>query len=166
MLKHWKWILLVLGSIAAGMAYFGYTMIYSPNVPSNLEKTSINIPQGTNFDALTDTLTANGIIEDVSSFRMVSKIMKFDTRENISGRFEIKPGWSNRELVTLLRANRQAPINVTINNVRLISDMAGKVASYIEPDSLTLLKYLTDNDNLAKWGYTSETILSLFIPHL
>lgn len=165
MLKHWKWILLVLGSIAAGMAYFGYTMIYSPNVPSNLEKTSINIPQGTNFDALTDTLTANGIIEDVSSFRMVSKIMKFDTRENISGRFEIKPGWSNRELVTLLRANRQAPINVTINNVRLISDMAGKVASYIEPDSLTLLKYLTDNDNLAKWGYTSETILSLFIPN-
>jgi len=43
--------------------------------------------------------------------------------------------------------------------------MAGKVSKYIEPDSLTLLNYLNDADNLKKWGYTSETILSMFIPN-
>jgi len=164
-MKKWKWIIVVLGSITAVMAYFGYTMIYGSNVPTKLEKSTLNLPQGTNFDALTDSLLYNGIIEDVSSFRLVSKLMKFDTRSNITGRFEIEPGWSNRELITLLRANRQAPINVTINNVRLISDMAGKVARYIEPDSLTLLNYLTDSTNLKKWGYTPETILTLFVPN-
>lgn len=151
--------------MAAGMAYFAYTMIYSPNVSSSLEETSFNLPHGTDFDALTKILSDKGIIEDVSSFRMVSKIMKFDTRENISGRYEVKPGWNNRELISLLRANRQATINVTINSVRLISDMAGKVSQYIEPDSLTLLNYLTDEKNLKKWGYTSETVLTLFIPN-
>ena len=165
MLKHWKSILFVLVLLGAGVAYYGYNLIYNPNVPSDLEKTSFNIPQGTDFESLTKILHVKGIIEDVSSFRMVSKIMKFDTRENISGRFEVEPGWSNRELVTLLRANRQAPINVTINNVRLLSDMAGKVAKYIEPDSLTLLNHLMDPNNLEKWGYTPETILSMFIPN-
>ena len=164
-MKTWKWIVIVIVSMAAGMAYFGYTMIYSPNVPSALEETSFNLPHGTDFDALTKILSDKGIIEDVSSFRMVSKIMKFDIRENISGRYEVKPGWNNRELISLLRANKQAPINVTINSVRLISDMAGKVSQYIEPDSLTLLNYLTDKDNLKKWGYTSETVLTLFIPN-
>lgn len=43
--------------------------------------------------------------------------------------------------------------------------MAGKVSQYIEPDSLKLLNYLTDEDNLLEWGYTTETILSLFIPN-
>ena len=164
-MKTWKWIVLILGSIAAGMAHFAYTMIYSPNVPSSLEETSFNLPQGTNFEELTTILSESGIIEDVTSFRMVAKIMKFDTRENISGRFEVEPGWNNRELISLLRANKQTPINVTINNVRLISDMAGKVSSYIEPDSLTLLTYLTDQSNLEKWGHTSETIMSMFIPN-
>lgn len=165
MLKHWKAILLILILVGAALAYYGYKMIYSPNVSQEIEDTSLNIPQGTDFEALTSILVDKGIIIDESSFRLVSKIMKFDTRNNISGRFEITPGSSNRALVSLLRANKQTPINVTINNVRMISDMAGKVAKYIEPDSLTLLNYLTDPTNLDKWGYTQETILSMFIPN-
>ena len=165
MLKYWKAILLILVLIGGAVAYFGYQLIYSPNVPAELKESSLNIPQGTNFDDLTTILVDKGVILDESSFRMVSKLMKFDTRENISGRFVIDPSWSNRELISLFRANKQAPINVTINNVRLISDMAGKVSQYIEPDSLTLLNYLTNKDNLELWGYTPQTILSLFIPN-
>lgn len=165
MLKYLKWIVVMLVSLGAGFAYYGYTIIYKPNVSIDLQKTSLSFPQGTDFEALTDSLVENQIIDDVATFVMVSKMMKFNTRENISGRFEIEPGWSNRELITLLRANKQTPINVTINNVRLISDMAGKVSNYIEPDSLTLLNYLIDSDNLSKWGYNKETILSLFIPN-
>ena len=164
-MKYWKAILLVLLLVTAGIAYYGYQMIFSPAVPADLENTSLNIPQGTDFDAMTEILLDKGIIDDESGFRMVSKLMKFDTRENISGRFEIEPSWSNRELISLLRANKQAPINVTINNVRLISDMAGKVSKYIEPDSLTLLNYLTNKENLDNWGYTTETILTMFIPN-
>jgi len=134
MLKYWKAILLVLVLLATGLAYYGYNIIYGPNISDILTETSLNLPQGTNFDALTKILVDEDIVIDESNFRMVSKLMKFDTRRNISGRFEIVPGWSNRELISLLRANKQVPINVTINNVRLISDMAGKVYQYIEPD--------------------------------
>lgn len=165
MLRHWKFILLVVVLIGVAISYYGYHLIFSPNVPSTLEEKSINIPHGTSFDELTILLSERGIIKDASSFRLVSKFMKFDTRQSISGRFEIEPGWSNRELISLIRANRQAPVNVTINNVRFISDMAGKVANYIEPDSLSLLNYLTDPNNLDSWGYTLETIMTMFIPN-
>ncbi len=165
MLKYWKVILLVLLAIGGSIAFYGYQLIYSPNVVEDLEEKILNIPQGTDFEALTQILTSKKIILDESSFRLVSKVMSFDTRKNISGRFELKSGWSNRELISLLRANKQAPINVTINSVRLISDMAGKVSRYIEPDSLTLLNYLIDQENLEKWGHTPETVLSMFIPN-
>ena len=165
MLKYWKAILLVLVILATGIAYYGYNIIYGPNISDTLTETSLNLPQGTDFDTLTKILVDKDIVIDESNFRMVSKLMKFNTRRNISGRFEIVPGWSNRELISLLRANKQVTINVTINSVRLISDMADKVSQYIEPDSLTLLNYLTDEDNLLEWGYTTETILSLFIPN-
>ncbi len=165
MLKYWKAILLVLVILATGLAYYGYNIIYGPNISDTLTETSLNLPQGTDFDTLTKILVDKDIIIDEFNFRMVSKLMKFNTRKNISGRFEIVPGWSNRELISLLRANKQVTINVTINSVRLISDMAGKVSQYIEPDSLKLLNYLTDEDNLLEWGYTTETILSLFIPN-
>ncbi|MDA9333036.1 endolytic transglycosylase MltG [Saprospiraceae bacterium] len=165
MLKYWKAILLVLVILATGLAYYVYNIIYGPNISDTLTETSLNLPQGTDFDTLTKILVDKDIIIDEFNFRMVSKLMKFNTRKNISGRFEIVPGWSNRELISLLRANKQVTINVTINSVRLISDMAGKVSQYIEPDSLKLLNYLTDEDNLLEWGYTTETILSLFIPN-
>jgi len=92
MLRYWKAILLILLLLAAGLTYYGYSLIYSPNVPDKLAQTSLNIPQGTDFAALTQLLNEKGIIEDASSFELVSKFMKFDKGKNISGRFEITPG--------------------------------------------------------------------------
>lgn len=165
-MKAWIKYFLIIGLLIGGaIAYYGYQLIYTPNVSDNLENNIVEIESGTTFDQLASQLVDEKIIIDEESFRLVSKLMKYDTKKNISGRYKIQSGWNNRELVGLLRSGRQAPVNVTINAVRYISDMVGKVSQYIEPDSLTLLNYLLDPTNLEEWGYTKDNIMSLFIPN-
>ena len=73
MLKYWKAILLVLVLLATGLAYYGYNIIYGPNISDTLIETSLNLPQGTDFDLLTKILVDKDIVIDESNFRMVSK---------------------------------------------------------------------------------------------
>ena len=61
MLKYWKAILLVLVLLATGLAYYGYNIIYGPNISDTLIETSLNLPQGTDFDLLTKILVDKDI---------------------------------------------------------------------------------------------------------
>jgi len=67
MLKYWKAILLVLVLLATGLAYYGYNIIYGPNISDILTETSLNLPQGTDFDALTKILVDEDIVIDESN---------------------------------------------------------------------------------------------------
>ena len=82
-----------------------------------------------------------------------------------AGRFEVKPGWTNRELIQHLRNGEQAPVKVVLNNERLLEEVAGKVSDFIETDSLTLLNTFRDQNFLNEIGYTRETLISAFIPN-
>lgn len=163
-----KWIkygLILAIILGLTIAYLLYSAIYRPNVPSELENTKIEIPKGSGYEDVVNKLVKENLIEDESSFRLVSKLMKFDQKNEISGRYLITPGSNNRELISMLRAGRQIPVNVTISQVRLLSEMVGKIARYIELDSLQIYDHLTNEDHLSEWGYTRDDIMTLFIPN-
>ncbi|MBK8555531.1 MAG: endolytic transglycosylase MltG [Lewinellaceae bacterium] len=103
-------------------------------------------------------------ITDAESFRWVADQMSYVEKVR-SGRFEIEPGWNNRELVQHLRAGKQAPVKVVLNNERLLEDVAAKVSGFIEPDSLALLQAFLDPAYLQQMGYAPETVMSLFVPN-
>lgn len=80
------------------------------------------------------------------------------------GRYKIPKLASNRALVSLLRGGNQTPIQVTIQNVRTIEQMCGRVGARFEFDSIDLLQYLEQHfDTLA--GTIRETRLTRFIPN-
>jgi UPF0755 protein len=54
---------------------------------------------------------------------------------------------------------------VFTTNERLLEDIAGKAARFIESDSLTILKTLTDRSYIEYLGFTPETFISTFIPN-
>jgi UPF0755 protein len=82
-----------------------------------------------------------------------------------SGRFEISPGWNTITLIRHLRNGKQSPVDLVINNARLVEEVAGKAARFIEPDSVALVALLTDKAYLKKYNYSKETLMSLFIPN-
>jgi len=64
-----------------------------------------------------------------------------------------------------LRSGNQQPVQVTFNNLRFISELAGAVSKYIQPDSVELLKKFTDPATFEKYGFTESTFHCMFIPN-
>ncbi len=157
-------VLLALG-VAAYMGYGYFRKLVLPNVPDKLAEEFLYIPTGTDYQGLVDTLVNHHFILNREDFEWVARKMSFDKRPVRSGRFKIQPGWTNRQLITHLRAGKQAPVKLILTDERYIKDIARKAARYIEPDKQWLLDFLSSPDSLRPFGLTPENVLTIFIPN-
>ncbi len=148
--------------IALVAAWLGWSMFFKANVPPALSSEYVQIPTGATLDDVVSLLKEGNFILDQTSFRRTAERMKYRGRP---GRFKIKGGWSNYQLVRQLRGGQQSPVKVILVNERLPEEVAGKVAKVIEADSLSILTLLKDRIYLDSLGYTPETAMSLFIPN-
>ena len=103
--------------------------------------TEFNLPSGSSYEALTDTLRAHGV-ERMGVVNLVARLKKLDQSVK-GGHYEFRRGTSPMSLVNALRAGAQKPVRLTFNNIRTLDQLAGRLAEQIEADSLTLLAHLT-----------------------
>lgn len=155
--------LLAVAALGLIFAWKPIKAIYLSGVPQQLSDAYLYVPTGTDFEQLVEILQKKGFITDADAFRWVADKMKYRTVR--AGRFEIDGGWNNRELIQHLRAGKQAPVKVVLNNERLPEEVAGQVAHFIEVDSLSLLQTFRDPSFLEEIGYTPETLMAAFIPN-
>ena len=155
-------ILFLSGAI---MASVFYGRVYQSNVSLDYQKeVFIYIPTGASFEDVLQQLTDEGIIISSSSFRWISE-RKHYTKNIKSGRYLVKDGMNNNELVNLFRSGRQTPVNVVFNNVRTKEEFAGKISHQIELDSAQILEAMLDTTFLNSLGLDTFTVSSLFIPN-
>lgn len=146
------------------VVYKFYGRIYEVNVSTQGEQEIFYIPTGSDFDFVTNQLEADGIIDNRKSFLWVANKKRYD--QNVKpGRYKIRNGISNNELVNMFRSGNQDPVMVVFNNVRTLDQVAGKVAQYLEGDSLEFASYLADTSLFSKFGFSKETFTSMFIPN-
>ena len=155
-------LIIIIGGLIG--AYLGYQAIYAPNVTTGEKKyTLLYIPTGADFETVKDSLYARNIIENEMYFEELAKLKNYP--QNVKpGRYRIQNNMSSNELINLLRAGKQDPVNVTFNNVRTLDVLAGRVSDKIEADSAAIMELVTDEQFINKYGKNKETILSLFIP--
>lgn len=156
--------LLVIGIAIGG--YFGwqyYNYIYKGNVKVT-DNENLYIPTGATFPQVAEILYDQGFLLDTSSFNWVAKKKNYPAHVN-PGRYILKDGMSNEELVNLLRSGEQSPVKVTFNNVRLLSELAGKVGKQIEADSTNLYLVFSNPEVHKKYGFDGHTFRTLFIPN-
>ncbi|MBK6620579.1 MAG: endolytic transglycosylase MltG [Saprospirales bacterium] len=166
---HYKKIILgalalvVLLGVFLGSKY--YRIYFKPVVPQGLENYFVEIPTGSSGGEVEELLMAQGIISDQEGFRTVAERLKYYRDPMRPGRYEIQPGWNHLQLIRHLRGGRQTPVYVVLTNERLLENVAGKVARFIEPDSATLLNAFKNYQTISPLGYTEETLMALFIPN-
>jgi UPF0755 protein len=166
--RRWATILLVLlGLSVAAVAFFWQPIkaVLFSAVPENLENRYVCIPTGANFEQVVQILKNGQFIQDETGFRWLASQMNYKKDKMRAGRFEVQPGWTMRELIQHLRNGEQAPVKVVLTNERLLEEVAGKVARFIEADSLSLVKAFYDPAMLNETGYTPETLMATFIPN-
>ncbi|MEL7118881.1 MAG: endolytic transglycosylase MltG [Bacteroidota bacterium] len=160
-------ILFVLLVATVGIiAYQLYNNYYKGEITLlDQEDPYLYIPTGSDYETVVGLLQQKVDIGNREAFDQMTEYMKYVKTPMRSGRFKLDANMSLVELIRHLRNGPQAPVNVIINNERLIEEVAGKVARFIEPDSLSILALLQDQNYLDEIGYTKETLMSLFIPN-
>lgn len=145
------------------VVYKMYSRVFVANVVLDNDLEIIYIPTGSNFEDVLATLVDGGILENTRSFKWVAEKKSYP--ENIKpGRYKIKNGLSNNELVNTLRSGKQDPVMVVFNSIRTLDRVAGKVSRYLETDSADFAQYLLREDLPEKYGMQKETFTMMFVP--
>ena len=98
-----------------------------------------------------------------NAFLLVSAQKKFSNPK--PGRYILKKGMSNNDIVNLLRSGNQTPIKVSFNNQDTLEKLAGRIAQQLETDSISLLNSFQNKDFLSKNNLTEKSVLQIFIPN-
>jgi len=157
-------IFFILILAGAGVVYYLYRQILAPNVSVTKENEFVYLPTGSTFSQVVDSLQASGMLQNVASFQWVAERMGYPEKVK-PGKYQLRDGMNNRELVQLLRSGKQVPVKLIFNNIRTKSDLAGKISRQLEVDSLQLLQLLNDSAVLSPLGFNTENILCMFIPN-
>lgn len=122
------------------------------------------IKTGTPYAGVRQSLIDQQIIGNPFFFDILSKLLKYPKLVK-AGRYQVKNGTSVFQLVRMLRAGNQSPVNLVINKLRVKEDLAQKIAANFECDSMSVMAVLTDTGILNKYQVNEHTILSVVIPN-
>ncbi|MGC8865841.1 MAG: endolytic transglycosylase MltG [Bacteroidales bacterium] len=159
------WSLMSTLGIALMVLFFLVKALLLPNVRvKEGETTFINIRTGSSYDDLKAALYEKDLIRDRGTFEWVARRQGLDKRVK-PGRYRLRDGMSNLQLVRMLMGGHQEPVRLVFNSIRTKEQLAGRIAAQIEADSVELLQLLNDSVFLKKWGVRPETAFALFIPN-
>lgn len=163
-MKNYKIILLVvllLGLIGmAGFSYYVYGVFFDPNFKTESETEAIYITTDADFKEVYQELKP--FLIDGESFVQTAKRKGYIN--NIKpGKFVIKDGLNNNQLINVLRS-QNVPVKVVFNNQERLENLAGRIAVQIEPDSTALMRAFTDEAFLSSRNVTRDQALGLFLP--
>ena len=149
-------IIIIVGAI---IVYKYFSKIYVSNV---IENSAVFIPSNATFDEVSKII--HPYVNNSNSFNWVAHRKNYPNVIK-AGKYLIKKGMNNNELVNLLRSGKQSPITLTFNNQDSLEKLAGRIAEQIEADSIDILKTVLDTNFLKKNDFNKHDILGMFIPN-
>ena len=158
-------LLVFLGLVIMVLVVFKlYSRVFVINVTMDTDQELYYIPTGSTFENVIDGLEEKGIIDNLKSFRWVASKKGYEGNVK-PGRYKIRNGASNNELVNMLRSGNQDPVMVVFNNVRTLDQLAGRISRYLEGDSVDFSAYFSGSELAKKYGFEPATFTSMFIPN-
>lgn len=160
--KKLIWGILLLFIAALMISFLYYQKIFSPNVAK--EKAYLYIRSNDKFEDVILSLDKFELLKNVSSFEWLAK--KKNLPEKLKpGKYLLKAGMNNNQIINMLRAGNQEAVNLVFNNIRTNEQLAGKLGKQIEADSISLIEFFNNPQLLAKYNTTPEDVRLLFIPN-
>jgi UPF0755 protein len=141
-----------------------YRYMYRGNVVLKEKFQYVYIPTGSTYHDVKTIFENNKFLRNTGSFEWVAHRKHYESKVR-PGRYKIRNGMSNTELVNLLRAGIQEPVKVQFQNIRTTEELAGKISGQIEADSISLIKLLRNSTYLDQFGVNPTTSFILFIPN-
>lgn len=150
-------IITVVVLLAAAVALF---KVFGPNA---YKERFLYVRTGTTYAQLLQQLGDSNYISDATSFNLLAGQWKLPDHIH-PGKYLIKKGMSNYQLVKHLRYGRQTPVKLVINKLRTPREFARLLGRSLEADSMQVLDMLNDNSFLSEFGLDSSSALCGVIP--
>jgi UPF0755 protein len=161
-LKKIIWSALILGLVGMGVfAYKVYQIVVVPNTAFENAEAVVLIPTDATFETVKEEMSY--LLKNTASFETLAKRKSYTSNVK-PGRYVIKKGMNNNDIINVLRT-ANTPIKVSFNNQQTLHDLAGRIGSQIEADSLEIVEYLNSPDFLKTHQLSSENLLIYFIPN-
>lgn len=147
--------------VAAFFANFVYKAMLKPNTVFNNETAHVFISSKAAYEDVRNQLIP--LLDDIESFDDLAEQKKYTTHIK-AGKFAIKKGMSNNDIINSIRS-KNIPIKVSFNNQETFEKLAGRMATQIEADSVSLLKAMKNQSFLAKNSFKEATALGMYLPN-
>ena len=158
-----KILTIIAVAVISVLIVYGFILmrqIFSANTKFAEKELYVYIPTDSKYEDVKKIIAP--YVENMDRFETVAN--KRDYPENVKpGRFLFTKGMNSYDLVKTLRLN--VPVNLAFNNQERLENLAGRVGSQIEADSLSLLKSFKDSIFLKENGFNEENVLAMFIPN-
>lgn len=151
-------------SLLAVVAFIALILFYLVFIKSfSSKKFSLNIRPNTPYMEVEAQLKTNASAPAMTVFSVLNKVFRYEEQVKI-GHYEARRGTSVWTLFNSMLKGRQTPVRLTFNNIRTKEQLAGRFAGQLMLDSVQLVEVFNNTDSCARYGFTPETIPSLFIP--
>jgi len=161
-IKKILWAVALIGlAVAAYFAYYVYSAMFEPNTAFNNEKAYIYVPTNGTYQDVREQLVP--LLEDIDKFDALAERKQY-TSNIRAGRYAIKKGMSNNDIINSIRINN-IPITVVFNNQESLKKLAGRISSQIEADSTSLIQAMKEEAFLTQNGFSNHTALGMYLPN-
>lgn len=162
--RRMVWSLAAIGLVSAlwlGIRF--YRVVYGPSV-TGPDEGYLYVPTGTTYQGLLTLLQQQHVVQHIEHFDWTARRMNLPAHVR-PGRYRIRDGMTNRELVLLLRSGNQEPVRLVLNKFRSVGDLARHVATRLEADEETLVQIFTDSVFLRRYDLKPATALAVMVPN-
>lgn len=160
-----KMALYLIGStLLITFTFYIYQIVYTANILTERDDRMFIVRKGYTFRQVQEDLGKGGFVNDMVSFSLVARLMDYD-KEIQPGRFLLRRNMTNIQAIRVLKSGQQEAVKITFTNVRLISELAEKITKNtgVRPEEFDdAVDDFVENN---KDGFTSENVISLFIPN-
>ena len=155
-------IIALLGVMAmAVFAFYVYSNIFTPNTSFNNEEAHIYISSDATYEDVRADLIP--LLLDIETFDNVAGRKGYPANVK-SGHYIIKKGSNNNDIINSIRTGN-VPIDIKFNNQERIENLAGHLATQMEPDSLAFLNAMRNPEFLKKAGFDKNTAIGMYVPN-
>lgn len=153
--------LIVLLGVVSGLLI--YRMLYGNHTAFSGDAKIIYIMSDISTPSLVVMLDSMNVIQKNQGFEMLANILQM--KKIKSGRYKIKSGTSNIDMLRMFRAANQEPVNLTFNNIRTKAQFAEKISQSLQLSQAQILEILEDSLFLKQYSFTVDNIMAMFIPN-
>lgn len=147
------------------VGYIAYSSTMLPNIYINNDKARFLYVYPTdNFDKVVARLDSTGNVKDIASFKKIAEYQDYPSNI-VPGRYELVNQMSNVQLVNNLKKGRQAPMNLTFNNIRTKEQLCKRFDEALMLTYDDIYSLLNSDDAMAKYNLNSKTSVAMFIPN-